>query len=512
VLSRLTPIAAVAAALAVAACGGDGGGDADSGPAAAVPADAPLYFDVTVKPEGSAKTDAEAALGKILDSPDPSSKLISLIEQSAKEDQKPGETASFAEDIEPWLGQKLGFFVDSFEADQDPTIVVESTDNAAALDALREDTGVTGDEQEYEGHTYELDSDDGTVFGEVGDFIVSGPEAGFKAAVDASEGDSLADSDEFNDTVGDLPEDRLGTFYAEPKNILAAIPEDDLDAGTRDQVEKAAGDALDQPVAGDVTASADSIQLDLSAGSTGVETPESSLLEGVPSQSWLAIGIGSLGDSIKQGFESIENANIPDFDADTLRSQIQLVTGQDIDEIADSLGSGAIFVEGTAEQNLEGALILQSENPATTQDLLTRFQTALGQGSGGPKVKPLASTTGEVGFQVIDPELTKPVHFVQQGDRIVIGYGAGASTQALQGGQTLASAPAFVAAKEALSDVGIDAFLSFAPVFQLAESEGASADPDFQSAKPYIDGLDYLAVGSGDEGDRAQLRLVIGLK
>ena len=46
----------------------------------------------------------------------------------------------------------------------------------------------------------------------------------------------------------------------------------------------------------------------------------------------------------------------------------------------------------------------------------------------------------------------------------------------------------------------------------LAAASGASADADYQQAKPYLDSLDFLAVGSGSEDDRAVGRFVIGLK
>jgi hypothetical protein len=104
------------------------------------------------------------------------------------------------------------------------------------------------------------------------------------------------------------------------------------------------------------------------------------------------------------------------------------------------------------------------------------------------------------------------VEIVQRDDKLVIGYGPNAATQALEGGDTLSGTPAFSSAKDRLSDFGIDAFLSFAPVFQLAESEGAGEDPDYQRAKPYIDGLDYVAIGSGVEDDRALVEFVAGLK
>jgi hypothetical protein len=513
----LTPAIVSVAALAVAGAGcGGGDDDVDVGPAAAVPADTPVYLEATVRPEGEAATDANAALGKILDAPDGGEKLISLLEQSSSQDLKPGETFSFTEDVEPWLGERAGIFFTSLEDDSDATVVVESTDTDAALESLREDTGVTGQTGEYGGHTFDVDSDDDTVFGAVGDFIVSGPEEGFQQAVDASEGDSLGDSDTFEDTIADLPDDSLGTLYALPRDFIDALPQEELDAQGRQALEQAAGGALTQPVLGYVTAAAEDIQIELSAGDNGVETEQSTLLEQLPAQAWLGIGFGDLGEGIRMALDNVEGANIPDFDLETIRSQVQLATGLELDQIIDALGNGAIYVEGTSQASLAGALVLQTEDPETTSSLLTRLQSVLQQasGPGQPRVQPLASTTGEVGFQLIDPsgEIPKPVEFVQQDDRVVIGDGPGSVNQVLGGAQPISSVPAFTSAADKLSGLGVDAFLSFAPVFQLAEAEGAQGDPDYVAAKPYIDALDYLAVGSGDEDDRALVRFIIGLK
>jgi hypothetical protein len=68
-------LSACAAALAVivSGCGGGDSGSAnvDVGPAAAVPQNAALYLDGTVKPTGSAEADARAAAAKIMGTDDP---------------------------------------------------------------------------------------------------------------------------------------------------------------------------------------------------------------------------------------------------------------------------------------------------------------------------------------------------------------------------------------------------------------------------------------------------------
>ena len=65
-----------------------------------------------------------------------------------------------------------------------------------------------------------------------------------KAAIDANTGNSLGDSGEFTDALADLPDDRLGTFYTVPRNLLAAIPPDEFDVGARATIENVVGENL----------------------------------------------------------------------------------------------------------------------------------------------------------------------------------------------------------------------------------------------------------------------------
>jgi hypothetical protein len=104
---------------------------------------------------------------------------------------------------------------------------------------------------------------------------------------------------------------------------------------------------------------------------------------------------------------------------------------------------------------------------------------------------------------------------IQQDNRIIAGYGAGIVGEIINSsGKTsgLTGTPGFTAAEEAIGSLGLDAYLTFQPVVELAENLGLEDDPDFQTAKRYLNSLEFLAVGSGNEGDRALLRLIVGLK
>ena len=495
---------------------GCGGGSSDSsvdvGPATAVPANASLYFDGTVKPTGQAQTDAKAALGKVLDTPDPGGKIVSLIEQGSKSE---GHPIDYQRDVAPWLGDQAGFFfTDLTNNAQKGAAVIETTNPEAALAFARKASGATATNpapQNYNGASYQIDpTDQGNVFGTVGDFLVAGDLDGFKAAVDAERGDSLGDESDFKDSLAQLPSDRLGTFYTVPKTLIDSLGPGQINQQTRAAIEKSAGESLDKPVSGALTASANSFDVQFIGGENGVNTPESSLVGDIPAQSWLALGLGNLGDSAKRTLEQLKDSGIPNFEQ--VLAQVEQATGASIDQLTNALGDAVLYVQGTSKKNLNGALVIQTKDPDLTGRLLSQLQTLVQLGSQGG-VKPLQLGGGGTGFQIFDPtQAPQPIEFAQQGDKFVIGYGAGSAAQSLAPTQKLSGSPTFLAAKGQVSDLGTDFFLDLPKVFRLAESSGAKSDPGFVQAKPYIDALSYLVTGSGAKGDQAELKAVVGLK
>ena len=503
----LACVAVPAAILAGCGGGGSGGGDdADVGPAAAAPANAAIYADATVKPTGSAQSDAKAALSKILDTPDPAAKITDLLDKSVTH-IKPGQTFTYEQDVAPWLGQKVGLFATSLQEGQDPTVLLESTNDAAAMTAERKDSRDLGPGGSYKGHAYDKQSD-GKVFGTAGGFAIYGSLAGFQQAVDAMDGDSLGDSDDFKDAVGDLPDDRLGTFYTVPKTFIDALGPAQVDASSRALLEKSAGDSLNEPVAGALSASADKVEFEATGGSNGVETPESSLLGNVPGQSWLAFGIANLGDSVKRSIDQFKD-QIPNFDSAV--QQIEATTGSSLDQLTGSLGDAVLYVQGTTQSTLTGALVVQSKDTDLTGRLLNQLQGLLQLGARG--LKPLSLSGGGTGFQINDPSVApRPVELAQQGDKLVVGYGAGSAEASLTPAQTLSDSPTFQQAHGQISSLGADVYLDLQSVFALAEATGAKSDPDYVQAKPYLDALKYVVTGSGSSGDQAEFKAILGLK
>jgi hypothetical protein len=512
-ISTLLVACVAAPAALVAGCGGGGdSGNVDVGPATAVPASAALYIDGTVKPTGQTQADAQAALGKVLNTPDPGGKIVSLIEGQAKAQ---GHPFNYQQDVAPWLGEKVGFFfTDLTDNAQKGAAVIETTNAGAALAFARKVSGATATNpapQSYNGASYQTEpSDPTTVFGTVGDFLVTGDVEGFKAAVDADKGDSLGDNSDFKDSLDQLPSDRLGTFYTVPKTLIDALGPSQIDAQSQAAIEKSVGESLNKPVSGALTASANTFDLQFIGGDNGVETPESSLVGDVPADSWLALGLGNLGDTAKQTIDQLKQSGVPNL-AQGL-AQIEQATGASIDQLTNALGDAVIYVRGESQKSLNGALVIQTKDPGLTGRLLSQLQTLVQLGSQGT-AKPLQLSGGGTGFQINDPTQTpQPIEVAQQGDKIVIGYGANSAAQSLAPAQRLGDSPTFSTAKGQVSDLGTDLFLDFPKVFQLAEAQGAKSDPGYAQAKPYIDALSYLVSGSGTKGNQAELKAVVGLK
>ena len=201
-LSRLLSL--VVLLLLLASCGAGGGAGADGDPASIVPANASVYFEGQVRPEGDRKEDVLAAAGKLLRTPDPKARLRELLERATKDS---GEDFDYDRDVEPWLGERAGFFAVEFRGGDEPDglVVAATKDEDKARDAIaaavkRSKSGGRPAERSYKGTEYQV-SGDRTAFGIIDGFLVAGGEAQLKRAVRAADGASLAEADRYQDTL-----------------------------------------------------------------------------------------------------------------------------------------------------------------------------------------------------------------------------------------------------------------------------------------------------------------------
>lgn len=514
---RLLALAATAAALALAACGGDDSSSvAEDDPASLAPADAPIYVQATLRPKGKLKSDVEALASTISGLSDPAGRLIEEIDKGigTESAQLRDPDFNFADDIEPWLGERVGFFAEGFSEDPGAAIV-QTTDVAAAQQAAEDGSDRSAEQRTYEGVDYFYDSEDDEATGVVEDFLVFGDEPAFKQVVDVSEGgDSLGEKSEFTDALDQAPEGSLLDAYASLEKIAGELRRES--GGNPQAVEAALGDTAGKSVIASLVPAADSLEIDIGTDAeVGAQLADlSSLIETFPADSFVALGIPNLGEIVDRSIDQLEDSGIQGLNRESIDQQLSQA-GLSIDEVTRALGDLGIFAGGTDEASVQGAAVIASDDPDAAQNLISKLTavTGLAQLSGDPSIQPAPVGNG---ISITDPaELGRqPLIVTTEGDRIAIGYGEEATRQALdQGaGATLGSDPTYQQAIKALGGDGVSGYVSMPDVFRLAESLGALADPDYQQAKPYLDTLSYAVFGGGEQGDFQNSKIVVGVQ
>ena len=200
--------------------------------AAAMPADTVAYVGVNLLEANVTRMTeirdafAAATAGTEFDFEEPMNELDTALDEELGID--------FTEDIQPWIGQFMGIglmdvALPDFESSADPTLnwvaAIEAR-NTEAADAflakltsnIAEQMGETAVSETYQDITFtSFPSDDPLeemTFGRSGSLVLIG--SGLDAvsqAVDAQNGDSLADTIVYKDTLAQLPLDRLVTLY-----------------------------------------------------------------------------------------------------------------------------------------------------------------------------------------------------------------------------------------------------------------------------------------------------------
>lgn len=501
---------ALAAALPAAGCGGDDGGTTAGDPASLVPADAPVYVQATLKPQGEAKAAIEE-IAATVGFADPGQRIIDLIDQGLA-DKDTGLT--YEADIAPWLGENAGLFLDSFAEESEGAGIVQTTDADAAQDFLdaAERTIEGARAATYKDVEYTIDPDDDSVAGIVEDFVVVGDEPAFKAVVDAAERDTLAERGEFKDALDAAPEGSVADVYVDLGAFLDAVKAD-VEPDTARLFGETIEAAQGKTVVASLVPHADTVEAQISTDAARElsTSAASEVFATVPAEAWAAFGIGDLGGQLAGLLSAFDAAGVSDVDLDELKSQLN-VAGLDLDALLASLGDAALFLEGIDPQSLGAALVIFSEDEEASTSAVRRIGELLRR-TGTPGVGRLSNNAVGFTYTTGSEIAPKPIVVVAFGERVAIAYGEDAAGHGLpQGGEGLFGEPGFEAAQQALGDTEIAGYVSFPPILELAEALGLASESDFVLALPYLEHLDYLAIGSGTEGGRATSKLILGLR
>ena len=496
------------------------GGQAASGgpdPASAVPADAAVYFEATLRPEGSQRSDALAAAGKVLATNDPEGKISGLVQQAFSKSD--GLKLDYARDVAPWLGAKAGFWMAPVRADSEArgAAVLASTDAdeaRAALDRAVKGSGKPFSTRSYKGVDYKV-NDEGGAVAVTDDFVVLGSEAELKRTLEVLDGGrALAGDDRYKQALAPLSGDRLGTAYVDLKALVAAATSQNPAAAAQfEQLKRLVPMGALKPLAVGFTAdgsrlAAESAFRGLKAYRDRLGAGSAPLIKDLPGDAWLAVGLPGFGDGFRSGYESATGS----LGGAALEQQLKSQTGLDLrQDVFSWVGDVAFFARGDSAKSADGAAVISVRDEAAAR---TGFGKLVGvaQQHGGVRARPLSLSGAESAFAFAAPDSPKPVVAALSKDKVVIAYGEAAARDALSPSQRMADSPTYAAARAALGD-GIEPgfVLAMPPVVSLA---GATAESkaEFEQAKPYLDAFTVIAAGAKQDGDVARGRFVAGLR
>jgi len=513
----LAIVALLAAALAIAGCGGSGDGNDSSGadPASYVPKTAPVYVEATLLPSGETKTNVEELVKNVAGVDDLGGLIVEELEKAANDE---GEEFEYGTEIEPWLGEKVGLYIAGYDGEEfkQAGLAVQTTnpDEAKAFleKHVKTDSGEPYEEAEVEGQEVFVNPEEGEVLGVVGEAILfSEDEATFAEMVKTSEGDeSLAEQEKFKTTVEKAPDGSLAEVYVDIGGVIREA------GGTIDQNSKLLFEATGiDPTKATAVASliphAEQVEIDFSSNLSSAEAATgdaSSFLEELPSTATLGFATADFGKRLSGVIDKLDEQGIPgQIPPHELKKGLK-EAGIDLEAIAGSIGDLGFFVEGSGTE-VGGALVLsttgnEAQNTVSNLGLLLRA-------TGQPGVTAL---TGKIsGFTIPNEELGgEPIVIAASGSKLAVGLGLKAATLALKGSaETLGQTAGFEEAKAALGDTPITAYLDAPTALSLIEASlPADEAAEFEEAKPYLQKVAYAAIGTEEAGGYSTAKMILG--
>lgn len=483
--------------------GGCGDGDEPAGLASMVPPDAPLFAEAVVRPEGDQAEAIESFADRVGNLSDPGAAVVAALDRELADQ---GLELTYADDVEPWLGDRAAIFVRSFEdtevpAGADAAILAEVADADAAREFVAkafEPDPQAERTRSYRGTEYQYSNESGgTAVGVIDDSALAvGTETAFKVAVDASDGESLAASEEYVDRVEPLPDDPLATLFIEPGTAIeAAIASEGVAPGEGRMVESLLPDLISQPIAATLTATTESATVDLAAMLAGGArvTTESPLLDGLPGGSWFAAAVPELGPTLERTVDRLSTSGLPG--ARRLERQIRTETGLDLgSDVLDWLGDAAAFVQGTGVPGFSAGLIAETSDPESPRALLDAVRRIAERDSGLRSVGPPEGA--EYGFSIGLPGLGGGAEAGVIDDMLVGVIGSTAQL-ALHPDRTLGDDGRFQDAVASLGDdVAPVLYLYLPSFFDVAQQGDDDGDPDYAALGPYLDAFESLVGGA----------------
>jgi Protein of unknown function (DUF3352) len=518
-ISVLAVLICAFAVVAIAGCGGggDGGSSSASGSGLANLASPGtlVFVEGKLKPTGELKKSTDALAGRLAGVDSLGELVVSELEDSARKD---GSSFDFSKEVEPWLGEEAGVAFERLVDGElsEPLIAIQSTDPKATQAFVDRQAKKGSDpykDASYGGVGFKVGGAEHRAVGVIGEaLVIANGEKEFKAAVDASQGDSLAGEDRFQRAIAAASNGSLADAYIDVGGLLEGS-KDKIDPQAQEVLEGAGIDAGDATAVASVIPQSDRVQIDLSSDLGGAKAPSgdaSKLLGTLPADSFIAVAFSEFGEQLEEAVDTLDEEGIPpELKPGELKSSLS-AAGINLDKIAASLEDGAAFAEGPSRKALDGALVLTG-NSGEAADAVASLGTLLR----GAKIPGITAVTGKAsGFSIHSGALgNKPIVVLGKGNRVSVGYGAAPAFTGIAGasGPTLSGTAGFKAASAALGKTPISAYVDGPAALRLAETIVPHSKSDFWNVVPYLKKIAYIGVGSGTSDELATARLIAGV-
>jgi Protein of unknown function (DUF3352) len=503
----LVALAAIASGVAGCASAGGSGGGTD--PAALVPASAPLYAEAVLAGDGQEQADAHAALGRILRTSDPRGELVRLFDRG---------NADFARDIEPWLGDRVGAAALAFGGrGADHVVVAVSRDDAQAEAALAR-LLPQAQQRSYRGVDYRVGTGQRAFAAAVVDHaVVLGTENGLKAVIDASKGQSLAESDGLKQARDEVRQERSAFLYVDVAGVLrGALSAAGGQAAQLAPLVEPIAQALPKTIAAALDAEPDRLRLDSAAfgggAGSGPTASGADALAGLPADAWLGVGVGDLGGRANAFLDRVgSGGGLAAVGVQALLGQAQQTLGLDIRrDLLGWMGDAGFSVSGTSADDSRAALVIASKDPAATARAVQALEP-LARGRGD--LAPLREPGVVEGFTVRRSGADDELLVAATADRFVLAVGRpAAARQALAApGARLGDAQAFRAAAAKLgSGVRPSFFLDVQALSRRAGSHAAGRDG--RALREYLGAFGAVIGGARRDGDEVRGEAIATLR
>jgi hypothetical protein len=515
---RFAAILACAAALAASILAGCGGGGSSGGtdPAQAVPADAPVYLEASIHPGGQIAENVDSLAKSVLGVESVGALIAEELEKTAAGE---GGELDFEKEIEPWLGDEAGLFLQEYDGEEfhGAGAALQVSDEAEAeeiVDKKQKEGSEPFEGGSYEGVDFES-IEGGTTIGFTEGLLLFGEtEAIFKRMVKALSGENLASADGFEEATSEVPGESVAHAYVDVGGLIKeagqGIPAEARLGFELLGIEPEGATALLSLVPG-----SDHVELDVSSNiATGAigGGDASKLLGTLPSGSVAAVASSEYGKSLEEAIDRIDENGIPgEVPPHQFKRSLER-SGLDLESLVGSIGDVGVFVEGNSERNLGGAVIIESSDTSEAQNTVKNLGLLLrASGVGGVTAY---NEGGLSGFSVRSDEFgSRPIVVVAGESKIVISYGPKAAAAALsEKAGTLADDPAFGEAKAALGSTPIAGFLDGPSALTLFNGIASPLEQaELMDVKPYLEKIGYVAFGGSSNGNKTSAKIVAGL-